>query len=421
MQISSESLFITKDKHINHFFDTNIDDESLMYLQDIMPSLLSTEKPFDCILSSFLSVQKKLFMFDQFMCFLKNNYDNYCTGISEKTMTILLDDIEESDEYLHLFGKLVEYSNHLKLKIFTYNHLYRLVLQMWMDLPQIFSNEFRKNLIYIGFNKYLPFNIIEQIKINAGIWFANFGKDPNITNLIEWLCVFDTTGKLSIIKNAFEETVAFSFESTKALKAFQKEYNMTKEEYEIQQNKAKEKGLCRKIRSGEVCPHGVSCMFYHGKLQETYGVQLCRNGNNCSRLSSGECKFVHIPTEKQLEYAIKFYDSLKRDKNGFLVEPSKVRWVDIQCKQNPFIILRKDGRIGDQIHYSIPVCSGCETNEFGVSYVCNKPVKFMTKIEGQPAGFYCCYEHMIQNEREETCQYSVKQNILNQVFSVLDE
>ncbi|XWV24614.1 putative ORFan [Tupanvirus deep ocean] len=418
MQISSTLPFITRDKHINHYFDTDFSDDCVMYLQESLSSLLSDKKPVDCILSSLVSIQKKSLLVHELLCFLKNSNINYCAGISENTMSILLENKEDTNEYLYLFKNLVEFSNTLNLKIFTYNHLYHLVLQMWMDLPQTFSNEFRKTLIYIGFNENLPVDVIKQIKINAGIWFANVGKDPNITNLIEWLCEFDTTGELSTIRHTIEKTMVLSIESTKA---FQKQYNMTKEEYNIQQNKAKEKGLCRKIRNGEECPHGVGCMFYHGKLQETYGVQICRNGDSCSRLPTGECKFVHTPTKKQLETVINFYNSLKREGDGFLVEPSMVRWVDTQCKLNPFIILKKDGRIGDHVHYSIPVCSGCETNEFGVSYDCNKPVKFMTKLEGQPANFYCCYEHMIQNEDEESCYYSVKQNILNEVFPVLGE
>jgi len=89
--------------------------------------------------------------------------------------------------------------------IFTYDHLYHIVIQSWMDLPTIFSNDFRKQLIMISCNGSLPTDIIEQFKLNAHEWFVNLSKKSIISDLINWICNINYSGELHGIKSIYEK------------------------------------------------------------------------------------------------------------------------------------------------------------------------------------------------------------------------
>ena len=436
---------------------------NLILIKNYIEKLLNNPNPIDVIIASSLSLKEKLCLVGNLLDCYKIHFANVDTGISSKTISILLENKQENLEFKKLFSKIIHFWNetyHSTTKntsIFTYNHLYNLVIQAWTDLPIVFSNNFRKEIILIGLGGklgeftdsklvqinptrgnlgeftdskfvqinptrgiHIPQNIINCIKADIHVWLVNIGKNKCVTEMIEWLFQLDTTGELTNIKVAYETNMKLSAES---VKAFQKQYNMTKEEFVLQQDKAKKNGLCKFIRGGNECKFGTTCKFYHGKLQETEGIQECFNGTNCNHIANGKCKFVHKPTKKQLADAKKFYQELEKDDTGYLVPYSRMKNIDLHCSCDPFIILKKNGIVGNKIHYSIPSCSyisTCETsldrNEYDCDFYCNKPVKFMTK-NNQTMNFYCSYEHMTKSEKN-ILSYAVKQNILDQILEV---
>jgi hypothetical protein len=194
---------------------------------------------------------------------------------------------------------------------------------------------------------------------------------------------------------------------------------MTLLEYKAQQEMAKEKGLCKYIRENKSCINGPNCMFYHGRIEDTYGIQYCRSGRNCNHLKKGECKFRHEPTNEQLHYVSNLYKSLYPYKKGFLVDKNKCKKIDNECINNPFFILRRKNAIDNDVYYTIPGCSYVVKDTFGTTHPCGKNVFFMTlkKETNHPNNFYCCYDHMIHSEPDPI--YIVKQNILNKIFDQL--
>jgi hypothetical protein len=187
------------------------------------------------------------------------------------------------------------------------------------------------------------------------------------------------------------------------------------DDYVFQQEKAKKKGLCKNFREGIKCGHGVNCIFYHGKIEDTYGIQPCRHRDKCVHLQKGECKFVHDPSESQIYSTKAFYSLFSLENDLFYISRSKSNLVDFQCKNDPFIILKKEETTENNVYYSIPICLCIVTNNYGVKFVCNKPVRFMSKEDGTVSSFYCSHEHMITSEPN--CQsYVVKQNILDIIF-----
>lgn len=390
--------------------DMNIDE--ILTEKKILIILLKNPCVIDTILiQDSLTVYGKKYITNKIIEMTKMYYPEYKLKITSGTITKLLQIKEESDDFLFLFTNIINFCVWNFLQVFTYVHLYYLVLQIWMDSPQnIISNNFRKKLIIIGFNGDPPQSIFEQIKININDWFINIGKNSDITELIDWLCLLDNTGQLSHNKILYEKTLK---KPTKKMKLSQRLHNMTNEEYEIQQHNAKKNGLCKFVREGKICPHDTKCIFYHGKLEDTYGVQLCRLKTSCTRLNMGNCKFIHEPNDEQICKALTFYKLLKRDNTGFTMNLSNVWYVDKQCYTNPFVILKKDKIYSEHAHYSIPVCSYTAKDEFNIENFCGKPIHFMSR-EGC---FYCCHKHM--NISEPDCHFVVKQNILDKIFSRL--
>lgn len=331
--------------------------------------------------------------------------------ITPETITKLLCQKEETRHFIDLFYMISKYCHLNGLDPFSYDHLYNLILQTWLDIPKIISIEFRKYLISIAFNNCLPSKIIDQIIFDMNIWFANIGKNSDITHMINWICIFDKSGRLNDSKNKYQENMKQSMDNNKL---FKKKYNITPGEYKIQQHNAKKNGLCKYIREGEKCNNNINCKFYHGRIEETYGVQFCIHNENCERIAFGECKFVHKPTKNQSAETIKFYSLFDKIGDNFVIESSKTKYIDIQRYSNPFIILKKEKIEQKFVHYSVPKCSCIGKNDFGVEYQCTDKVKFMTKKNGDISNFYCSFEHM--NMYEPNCSYVVKQNILDQVF-----
>jgi hypothetical protein len=384
--------------------EQNIKNQYLLYL-------LTNPNPIDTILISDLTISEKIKLFDIFVSFSKFNESKPLDiGLSKTTMTLLLERKEDTSDYICLFEKIVNFSqNFFSDSILTYEHLYRMIIQSWMDLPSNFTNEFKKKLITIALKEGLSDVIIQEFKINALEWFINL-KNKNIGEMINWLCMIDASGELTNIKNTYE----LNLEMEEIIeKEFKKKYNMSKKEYEMKQHNNKKNGLCQFVRKKTNCPHNKECKFYHGKLEETYGVQPCRSGEKCKFLITGECKFVHQPTKNQMLQITNFYKCLH--KTNFCVTKKQSTYIDKQCKTNPFIILMKTNDSNNYVQYCIPRCSCPVTDTFGIVQLCNKPVVFMTKnVSGEPEKFYCSYEHM--NKMEIPSFYCVKQNTLSNII-----
>lgn len=356
------------------------------------------------ISSEELSISEKSRMVDSLLCLLGDGN----VEVGPDVISRLLEIKEETIDFVELYEKIICLARKKDVEIFTYQHLYQLVLQIWLDHPNnLVSTDFRKKIISISFGGKLPNKIVDLIKSNVDIWFINLGRNREVTDLIYWLCTLDDSGELEKCKNSYEK---IQKEAEEERKAFQKLYNMCKEEYHAYQQKAKANGLCKYIRQGEKCPHGTSCIFYHGNLEETYGVQICKYGDHCSHLPLGECKFVHIPNEKQLEKIKNLYSSLQKIGNGFLARKKQTKFIDSQCIHNPFFILKKLGNMGENVLYVIPECNHVD-EYFGIEKACKNPVRFMTKKNGKILNFYCCFEHMVAHEPGSL--YVVKQNVLN--------
>lgn len=366
-----------------------------------------------------LSLDEKNKIIDIMFLFIDTKECKY-HGISPLTMTKLLKIKEETITYLDFYSKIIKFAKEKNIEIFLYEHLYRLVLQIWNEHPKIISTNFRKKLIYIAFDNKLPPHILNKIKNDIGSWFINLD-DKYINEMLEWLCRFDTTNELQRSKIIFEKLLE---ENSDDEKEFKKINNMTKSEYLLQQQKAKNKGLCKYIRENTICPHGAKCLFYHGKLEETYGFQMCKYGDKCGLFRKGECKFIHKPNKQQIHEINSFYKKMGKCDNGYIVPKFKCKKIDFECLVNPYIILQKEKTkshhtidpllgdrdcINDDVVYTIPKCPVI-VNNFGIEQKCDKSVFFMTVKNGKISNFYCCYEHMVLNEPDSS--YVVKQNFL---------
>jgi hypothetical protein len=378
--------------------------------------ILNHRSPLDMIITcNFISFEEKMYIIDSIIEITNKYYPDYHLNITSKTISLFLQIKKEEDAYIACFTKIINFCSLHCLNAFTYIHLYHLVLQIWMDSPNnIVTNDFRKKLITIGINGTSKELIFNQIKMNLDIWFINIDKNQEVAELIDLICHLDDTGQLTSCKVLYEKKEK---EKTNDIKIFQKKYNMTPHEYQIHQQIAKENGLCKYIREGKVCPRKTECIFYHGCVEETYGIQKCKYGTKCKHIIRGECKFVHEPSDEQMDEIKKFYNSLKRIRNTniFLVERHRSSYIDSQCLINPFIVLKKKEIIGKFVHYQIPFCSHQIENEYGIKHACRNHVRFMTKQDGKISNFYCCYEHM--NANEPGCSYVVKQNVLGLIFS----
>jgi hypothetical protein len=410
------SILLPNKQHDPVFLDPIFLDLLQMIIQFSYDNEISI-LPIDQIILSKLSLDEKKYLIENIINYSKTMFHHPTTisilGISPTTISFLLEDKQNNVKFFDIFSIIINFSHDAGILIFTYDHLYHLVTQQWIDLPIVFSTNFRKKFILVGLNGHIPMSIIEQIQQKVDKFFPNFNKNQNVTEMINWLCDLDETGILNNTKNKYMEKMETSIDNTKA---FIKKYCMTENDYKIKQEKAKKNGVCDSFRKGLECSNGVNCKFYHGKLPETFAIQKCKDGINCTRLANGKCTFVHEPTTEQLTMTQKFYYSLKKDTNGFSISPSQTKFVDANRKSNPFIILQKDGIIDNKVHYSIPVCSYIETNDFGCSRYCNKPVKFMTmtKKANDKSNFYCSYEHMTKSETP--TYFLVKQNILDKIF-----
>lgn len=382
-------------------FDMNsIEQKQIKPCENVL--LVSDPRIIDKIISSkFVDIwQKKIII----LKILEN--ETFKIDIDTLTVTKLLQIKEESFDFLEIFTNIFRYAFNRKLKIFNYNHLFHLVLQSWMDIPLIISNSFKKQLIVIALNGSIPNDFIDKISEESTNWFANLEGNGNLADMINWLCFLDKTGRLNQIKNDYLENSKINSEETKK---FRKIYNITKEEYIIQQQKAKKNGICKFIREGKKCENGTKCKFYHGKVEETYGIQPCRNGFSCIHFLKGDCKFVHEPTENILNRTKIFYNLLEKSDKGYLVKEDDLKIVENEIQSNPFFILKKCKKMGQMYYFIIPQCNASNSKK-----ICNNPVRFVTKRKNQLLNYYCCYEHMISCEPK--CSYIVKQNILEKIL-----
>ena len=358
----------------------------------------------DVILScNIFDIAGKLFIIKHMINIVKPNNN---LGISLETINKLLQIKVETNNYLKLFSEIIIFGKKREFQLFKYEHLYHLILQPWQEFSdRQISNDFRKKMISTCFST-ISNSILNKLKRDIEYWFDNSEKNPNVTEMFAWLCSLDSTGQLSkaniIHKNCLSENELCK-------KNFQKCYHMTIAEYDKKRDNTKKNGLC-KYPSRE-CPRNVKCIFYHGKREEIFGKQECKNGKKCPFNSMGTCKYIHHPTEKQLYWLRNFYSNFQRIGKYYVADVENIDDIDEQCMDNPFVVLKKKGMIDQNVYYVVPVCSAMVKNElYDLEYPCKKSVCFMTKDGVGGPNFYCSYEHMMENEMKNV-SYVVKQNM----------
>ena len=396
---------------------------------NVFETFLSSEHLVDIIiLCNTLNISEKKELILELMIYSMDRSTPSNLNISSKTISNLLMIKEDKLEYIQLFHILILFSLHHKLSIFTYDHVYHLILQMWMDNNNI-SDKFRKIIIFTGLNENesLISSIFDRIKQDTEIWFSNLSKNFTIRELFNWFCQFDKTNQLIRMLKLYEDNQNKMMAYTKD---FIKLHDITIEEYRTKQDNAKKNGRCKYIRNkNDSCPYGVKCLFYHGKIEETYGVQVCKAGLNCMYLPKSECKFYHEPSSDQLNDTMEIYLLLKcwsgdinhlylEQKNllyhkPLVIDKKKSKYIDSQAKINPFFIINKIGTsTKNAVLYTIPTCECSITDIYGTESICHKAVSFMTNGT-KKSNFYCSYDHMINSKKK--CQYIVKQNIVDKI------
>lgn len=348
------------------------------------------------------SISEKYHLINELSLMMKDLFID--PNITPKTIRLLLKFKSEDPDFINLFSFLIK----KKPDVFTYDHLYHLVLQTWMDIHDTYiSVNTRKNLISIGLGNSVNTKILENIKEEANNWFCNINKNSEITELIEWIGQIDASGQFIHYKMLYERQME---ELDRNDKIFHKLSGITPIEFQHHYEKTKKNGLCKFIRENQICPYGLSCNFYHGKIEETYGIQPCKYGYKCSKRT---CKFQHEATSKIIQNTKTLYESLFTNDKYLSLHSSNEHYIDDQILNNPYFILQKLGKNNDSIYYQLPKCCCPIRDEFGTFVTCNKPVRFMTKGPKKHK-FYCCYEHM------ELCgdeaRYVVKQNIIDKIF-----
>lgn len=280
----------------------------------------------------------------------------------------LLENKEETEEYLELYTKIM-LNNTL-----NYNNLYYLVIQIWLDNPSNYiSLEFRKKMIKIGIKDNISSNILKEIKENKNKWFNNVGHNESITELINWMCLLYP--ELIDIKKEFDKDIKIKITN---------DIELVK----------KKKGLCSYIRDNQECKYKERCAFYHGKIEETYGIQECIHKEKCKFLSKGTCLFIHKPNNNDIKEIKNIYSKLIKTKKGYKTKEN----IEKKILNNRYITLKKIYNKNNMTYYSVPMCKEC-----------NKEIRLATQNN-----FYCSYEHLRKNEYIAT--FIVKQNIQDIIF-----
>lgn len=367
---------------------------------------MKNNKPVDTVIKSVqLNIKEKKFVIVQILSLDKYLHLSHKLDITSMTISKLLKFKSNNKDFMDLFKIIIEASSNA---IFTYEHLYHLILQIWMDdAGTSFSLCNRQILISIGLGEKIHQDFLENIKKDVVCWFCNVDKIYEITHLVNWLCTIDDSGDLTRYLNMYKNSAS---ELELNVKFFKKISGMTPNEYQMRQRRTKKNGLCKFIRESKICPYGFSCNYYHGKIEETYGFQLCRSGNKCTRLKTSGCKFCHVPTDSDIISTKNIYGLFTRIQNNVLaLDPIYEKYIDEQLINNPFCIFQKTGRTPDKVYYKIPKCECHITDEYGLRTICGKSVRFMSKNR-----FYCCFEHLECSKQ--SSNYTVKQNILRQVL-----
>lgn len=329
--------------------------------------------------------------------------------ITSETITHLLKLKDNNLFYYDIYDIICSYCNNNKLNVFTYNHLYQLVLQPWINSNSNIPLKNKKKMIQLSFPNGFSNEILHSIYLDQEMWFDSINQNKEISELIEWLCYYDKSNVIMTYKIQFETK---NLNNIKEMKEFKKQYHISLEEYKIKQENAKKNGLCKYVRNNQLCPKYTICNFYHGPVEDTYGIQYCKYGNQCKYIQNNECNFLHKPSDLQISKLKEFYSSIKKiDNTTFMVDQLQEEYIDNKIKTDPYIILKKINRIGNMIIYKIPTCDANVKDINGNYCKCNKNVVFASENFNK---FYCSYIHMYESEK--THKYTIKQNFLKYIF-----
>lgn len=363
--------------------------------------------PMDIVLEADVGLQEKLEAFISLTEITKK----HDIGINEYTTSRLIELYENNETFCDFFIKYLEYAIEKKRTVFVYKHLYRLVIQIWMEVySRSPSLEIRKKIIARGLNNEIPLEIIMKIHRDIDDWFSPANLNSDVKDLVEWLCQLDNTKLMAKMRDSYQKV---QLENLEKHKEFKKKNKMTMDEYRNLQEAAKKEGACKYKRNNKECPFGVNCKFYHGDVEHTYGVQPCIMGEKCTLLREGKCHFVHRTSAYWLPKKHQMYRYLKPYGNNFITEKIYVPEIDEQIYNNPFVILKKSElSASNSATYTVPRC--CHKQEiYGIEKICDRPVCFATREDKKIKNYYCCYEHMIASEPNVNNNFVVKQHTDN--------
>jgi hypothetical protein len=231
--------------------------------------LRNTEYPIDSIIKlKNTDIAEKYFSIKNLISFTEKF--NINLNVTCETLTLLLRIKSEKPEFLELYSFLIDKYPF----IFNCDHLYHLVFQIWIDIRETYiSMETRKNLIFIALKDGINDKIMEKIKEESDIWFLYTNENSEVHELIEFICEIDSSGKFRRYKELYESHYKEHRENDKL---FRKITGITMIEFEEKRERTKRNGMCKFIIEKKECPYGINCKFYHGRVQDTFGIQICK-------------------------------------------------------------------------------------------------------------------------------------------------
>lgn len=365
--------------------------------------LRNTNRPVDSIIKLNIDIAEKYLTIKNLFVFSEKF--NINLNVTCETLTLLLRIKSEKPEFLALYSFIIDKYPF----IFNCDHLYHLVFQIWIDIRETYiSMETRKNLIYIGLKNGLNDTIMEKIKEESDIWFLYISENSEVYELIQFICKIDISGKFRKYKELYESR---SKEHRENDKIFRKINGITMNEFKDKRERTKRNGMCKFIIENKICPYGINCKFYHGRVQDTFGIQICKHGTKCDIKF---CKFKHEPTPEIIAMTQKMYSNYFVCSNNYLISRiNQEKEIDNHILKNPYFIAQKVKRTNNTVYYQIPKCCCSIQDEFGNPTKCNKPIVLMSR-NSINFRFYCCYEHM--ESQEKIINFAVKQNILDKII-----
>lgn len=285
----------------------------------------------------------------------------------------------------------------------TKNHTYQTVMDMINveypdELPVDIITELNKTTIsiyqyLIGARDLPALSGARTVTTPSNIYYNN------ISAVYYWIFTF----KFGKILPSYTKIKHF-----KNLQSVEKNKTKLSEEMNVLKN-----GTCRY----NLCTNN-KCTFYHGAVEHTWGIQMCKNGKNCPLINKS-CKFKHVIDDLNTDN-IKKITTVKEkillmfDAEKKILDERNIPFILNIIKTNPFIIMHFDEK-----NNSIQIPK-CETFVFKKKIKCLADIRIQFILNKNSIHYFCCYQHLesfLEKERIKLnhgvdYEINVKQNIL---------